>query len=144
LNERIALDKITYSSLCKSLLSLDKSIRFAGIANEDGLLIGSAHRTGLKPLLSTEERAQYAITAATRQFTRLRWELLLGNILYASSHYAKLIRATIPITDNNRRLSYVILMSFDPHTSNFHEIIVEKVIPMVKKRKSSLLRLQAQ
>jgi hypothetical protein len=144
LNERIALDKITYSSLCKSLLSLDKSIRFAGIANEDGLLIGSAHRTGLKPLLSTEERAQYAITAATRQFTRLRWELLLGNILYASSHYAKLIRATIPITDNNRRLSYVILMSFDPRTSNFHEIIVEKVIPMVKKRKSSLLRLQAQ
>jgi hypothetical protein len=144
LNERIALDKITYSSLCKSLLSLDKSIRFAGIANEDGLLIGSAHRTGLKPLLSTEERAQYAITAATRQFTRLRWELLLGNILYASSHYAKLIRATIPITDNNRRLSYVILMSFDPRTNNFHEIIVEKVIPMVKKRKSSLLRLQAQ
>ena len=107
-------------------------------------MIGSAHRTGLKPLLSTEERAQYAITAATRQFTRLRWELLLGNILYASSHYAKLIRATIPITDNNRRLSYVILMSFDPRTSNFHEIIVEKVIPMVKKRKSSLLRLQAQ
>lgn len=144
MNERIALDKITYSSLCKSLLSLDKSIRFAGIANEDGLLIGSAHRTGLKPLLSTEERAQYAITAATRQFTRLRWELLLGNILYASSHYAKLIRATIPITDNNRRLSYVILMSFDPRTNNFHEIIVEKVIPMVKKRKSSLLRLQAQ
>lgn len=138
------MDKITYSSLCKSLLSLDKSIRFAGIANEDGLLIGSAHRTGLKPLLSTEERAQYAITAATRQFTRLRWELLLGNILYASSHYAKLIRATIPITDKNRRLSYVILMSFDPHTSNFHEIIVEKVIPIVKKRKPSLLRLQAQ
>lgn len=138
------MEKITYSSLCKSLLSLDKSIRFAGIANEDGLLMGSAHRSGLKPLLSAEERAQYAITAATRQFTRLRWEVLLGNILYASSHYAKLIRATIPITDNNRRLSYVILMSFDPRTSNFHEIIVEKVLPMVKRRKSSLLRLPAQ
>lgn len=105
--------------------------------------MGSIHRSGLKPLLSAEERAQYAITAATRQFTRLRWEVLLGNILYASSHYAKLIRATIPITDNNRRLSYVILMSFDPRTNNFHEIIVEKVIPMVKRRKSSLLRLPA-
>jgi hypothetical protein len=105
--------------------------------------MGSAHRSGLKPLLSAEERAQYAITAATRQFTRLRWEVLLGNILYASSHYAKLIRATIPITDNTRRLSYVILMSFDPRTNNFHEIIVEKVIPMVKRRKSSLLRLPA-
>jgi len=122
---------------------LDPSIRSAGIANEDGLLVGIAHRKGLKPLLTAEERTQYAITAATRQFTRLRWEVLLGKILYASSHYAKLIRATIPITDDNRRLSYVVVMSFDPNTTNFHEIIVEKVIPIVKKRRSALLRLQS-
>jgi hypothetical protein len=122
---------------------LDPSIRSAGIANEDGLLVGIAHRKGLKPLLTAEERTQYAITAATRQFTRLRWEVLLGKILYASSHYAKLIRATIPITDDNRRLSYVVVMSFDPNTTNFHEIIVEKVIPIVKKRRSALLTLQS-
>jgi hypothetical protein len=121
---------------------LDQSIRSAGIANEDGLILGIAHRKGLKPLLTAEERTQYAITAATRQFTRLRWEVLLGKILYASSHYSKLIRATIPITDDNRRLSFVLVMSFDPDTDNFHEIIIKKVIPMVRRRRASLLKLQ--
>jgi hypothetical protein len=128
--------------LCRTFVALDPSIRSAGIANEDGLLLGIAHRKGLKPLLTAEERTQYAITAATRQFTRLRWEVLLGKILYASSHYSKLIRATIPITDDNRRLSFVLVMSFDPDTDNFHEIIIKKVIPMVRRRRASLLKLQ--
>lgn len=136
------LDRTVYSSLCRSFVALDPSIRSVGIANEDGLLLGIAHRIGLKPLLTAEERMQYAITAATRQFTRLRWEVLLGKILYASSHYSKLIRATIPITDDNRRLSFVLVMSFDPDTNNFHEIIMEKVIPMVRRRRASLLKLQ--
>jgi hypothetical protein len=136
------LDKTVYSSLCRTFIALDQSIRSAGIANEDGLILGIAHRKGLKPLLTAEERTQYAITAATRQFTRLRWEVLLGKILYASSHYSKLIRATIPITDDNRRLSFVLVMSFDPGTDNFHEIIIKKVIPMVRRRRASLLKLQ--
>jgi hypothetical protein len=136
------LDKTVYSSLCRTFVALDPSIRSAGIANEDGLLLGIDHRKGLKPLLTAEERTQYAITAATRQFTRLRWEVLLGKILYASSHYSKLIRATIPITDDNRRLSFVLVMSFDPDTDNFHEIIIRKVIPMVRRRRASLLKLQ--
>jgi len=135
-----ALEKPIYASLCRSVVDLDPSIRFTGIANEDGILVGVSQRKGLKPLLSFEERTQYAITAATRQYTRLRWEVLLGKILYASSHYNKLIRATIPITDDNRRLSYVLLMSFDSNTDNFHEIVIEKVIPLVKKKRASLLK----
>src|SRR5919112_5896383 len=100
-----------FNEFCKKVIGLDNSIRFAGIADEDGKLQSISEREGLKPLLSSEERAQYAITAATRQFTRLRWEYLLGKIVYACSHYAKLIRATIPITDNTNRLSYVLLIS---------------------------------
>jgi hypothetical protein len=92
----------------------------------------------MKSLLSSEERAQYAITAATRQFTRLRWEVLLGKIQYASSHYTKLIRATIPVTDDNRKLSFVIILSLDAGTDNFHEIIVGKVIPLIKEMRSDL------
>src|ERR671923_119899 len=103
-----------FQEFCDKIITLDKSIRFAGIADEDGHLVATAERRGLKPLLNPEERAQYAITAATRQYTRLRWEYLLGKINYASSHYAKLIRATIPITDINSRLSYV-LISSTPH-----------------------------
>ncbi len=127
-----------FQKFCVKVISLDSSIRFAGVVDEDGILKGIAEREGLKPLLSPEERAQYAITAATRQYTRLRWEYLLGKIQYACSHYEKLIRATIPITDKNSRLSFVLLLSFDIGTNNFHEIIMGKIIPLVKKNKIKL------
>lgn len=125
--------------LCDSVISQDNSIRFAAIADEDGKLLCTSHRKGLKPLLGPEERVQYAITAATRQYTRLRWEYLLGKIIYASSHYAKLIRATVPITDYSSRLSYVLLLSFDVNTDNFHEIIMKKVIPLINRNMNRLL-----
>ena len=128
-----------FDSFCKEIVNLNKSIRFAGITNEDGIIIGYCHRKGLKPLLSPEERAQYAITATTRQFTRLRWEVLLGKILYASSHYANIIRATIPITDDNRRLFFVLLLSLDVSTNNFHDIIIDEIIPLVKSKRPNLL-----
>nr|MDQ3883245.1 hypothetical protein [Thermoproteota archaeon] len=98
-------------------------------------------RKGLKPLLTPEERAQYAITAATRQYTRLRWEYLLGKINYAMSNYAKLVRATIPIADENSRLYYVLLLSFDIEAAgSVHNVIMEKIIPLVSKNTDKFLK----
>ena len=125
------MDRKFFHEICNRVVSINPSIRFAGIADEDGELLAFSERKGLTPLLTPEERAQYAITAATRQYTRLRWESHLGKINYASSHYAKLIRATIPITDENNRLAYVLLMSFDVGTTDFHNIIMKHVIPLV-------------
>jgi hypothetical protein len=129
-----------FKQFCDDVLSLDNSIRFAGIADEEGILLSTSLRKGLKPLLGAEERAQYAITAATRQYTRLRWEYLLGKIIYASSHYNKIIRATVPITDSSSRLSYVLLLSFDVDTGNFHHVIIKKIIPLVIKNTNRLLK----
>ena len=128
-----------FQEFCDKVVALDPSIRFAGIADEDGKLEATGERKGLNALLTSEERAQYAITAATRQYTRLRWEYLLGRILYASSHYSKITRATIPIADENSQLSYVLLVSFDADTPNFHEIIIKKVIPLVHKNMTTFL-----
>lgn len=125
------MDRKFFQEICDRVVSINPAIRFAGIADEDGELLAFSERKGLTPLLTPEERAQYAITAATRQYTRLRWESHLGKINYASSHYAKLIRATIPITDENNRLAYVLLMSFDVGTTDFHNIIMKYVIPLV-------------
>jgi hypothetical protein len=125
------LDRKIFQEICNRVVSVNPAIRFTGIADEDGELLAFSERKALSPLLTPEERAQYAITAATRQYTRLRWESHLGKINYASSHYAKLIRATIPITDDNNMLSYVLLMSFDVGTSDLHNIIMKHVIPLV-------------
>jgi uncharacterized protein DUF6659 len=132
--------KLFFQEFCDKAILLDKSIRFAAIADEDGKLVATAERKGLKPLLTPEERAQYAITAATRQYTRLRWEYLLGKINYATSHYAKLVRATIPIADENSRLSYVLLLSFDVDAANVHDVITKKIIPLVRKNTTKFLK----
>ncbi len=132
------MDRKFFQEICDKVISVNPAIRFAGIADEDGELLAFSERKGLIPLLTPEERAQYAITAATRQYTRLRWESYLGKINYASSHYAKLIRATIPITDNNNRLAYVLLMSFDVGTADFHNIIMKHVIPLVNNYREAL------
>jgi hypothetical protein len=130
-----------FQEFCDKVISIDKSIRFAGIADGDGHLVAIAERKGLKPLLNPEERAQYAITAATRQYTRLRWEYMLGKINYAMSNYAKLVRATIPIADENSRLFYVLLLSFDRESGQgVHEIIMEKIIPLVRKNTDKFLK----
>jgi hypothetical protein len=129
-----------FEEFCDRVIALDDSIRFAAIADEDGHLVATIERKGLKPLMTPEERAQYAITAATRQYTRLRWEYLLGKIDYAMSHYAKLVRATIPIADENSRLSYVLLLSFDVNADKIHEIIMNKIIPLVRKNTSKFLK----
>lgn len=130
-----------FEEFCKNVVALDPKIRFAGIADVDGKLEATADRKDLNPLLSAEERAQYAITAATRQYTRLRWEYRLGKISYASSHYTKLIRATIPIADENSRLSHVLLLSFDPNAEDFHQIITKKIIPLVAKNMADFLKV---
>ncbi len=131
--------KQVFKELCEKIIAQDPAIRFVGIADEGGNLEAEAERQGLKAIFSRDQRAEYAITAANRQTTRLRWEYLLGKINYATSHYEKLIRATIPIADENRRLSYVVLVSFDP-TTKVDEIIPKKIIPLIRQNMSTLLK----
>jgi hypothetical protein len=132
--------KEIFKEFCNHVLTLDSSIRFVGIADEHGSLLSMSERKGLKPLLNYQETTQYAITAATRQYTRLRWHYILGKVDYACSIYEKLIRANVPITDNNNHLAYVILLTFDVGTDNFHQIMMKKVIPLISKSKSHFLK----
>ena len=129
-----------FQQFCNDVMTLDPSIRFVGVADEHGLLLSMSERKDLKPLLNLEETQQYAITAATRQYTRIRWQNLLGKIDYTCSHYDKLLRATIPLTDKNNHLSYVIIFTFDVETTNFHEIIMKKIIPHINRNSKQFVR----
>ncbi len=128
-----------FQEFCDNVIAVDSSIRFIGIADRHGRLLATSDRKGLKPLLNEEETAQYAITAATRQYTRIRWQPLLGKINYTCSHYDKLLRATIPITDKDNHLCYIIIFTFDVETNNFHQIIMKKIIPLIHKYESQFL-----
>lgn len=120
-----------FSTLCNKLVGTDPRIRFVGVADKHGLILTTAEREGIIPLLNDEETEQYAITASTRQYTRLRWQDLLGKLHYTCSLYEKILRITVPITSQKNRLEYLLIFTLDPNTEAFDYLIMKKVIPMV-------------
>jgi hypothetical protein len=65
----------TYAKeICNQVLRLDKSIRFAGIANNMGTLIAYKLREGVVPLLNEEELQNDIMKAVLRMKTREDYE----------------------------------------------------------------------
>ena len=127
-------DNFLFSTFTKNLLDFHKSIRWVGIIDQDGIIIGQQYRVGLKPLLTKEENQEYATNTITRHTTRTKFELKIGNLTYAFGRYQKSSRFTIPINDN-----YYLLLTMDFEENNFDKIIMEKIIPLVKQEKRNLL-----
>ena len=120
-----------FKNLCNEIVEIDSRIRFIGVADKHGIVITTAERKGIIPLLSDEETEQYAITASTRQYTRLRWQDILGKLNYTCSLYEKILRITIPITNQKNRLEYLLIFTLDPHTDDFGNLIMEKIMPSI-------------
>jgi hypothetical protein len=112
----------------KDLLKLDKAIRWIGIANNFGILLNIEHREGLIPLLTEEEEEEYASSTITRHKTRIKFQSKIGKLIYALGRYQKLNRVTIPINEN-----YYLLIALDVEVKDFDSIIIEKIIPLIKK-----------
>jgi len=129
-----------YKSICDRIVKADGAIRFAGIVDEHGNVLASSERKGLKPLLEKEQTAQYALAAVTRQYTRIRWQSILGKIDYTCSYYEKVFRVTIPITDTTNHLRSVIFFTLDVSTKNFHSIIMSKVLPLVREVEQKIMK----
>jgi len=128
-----------FKSLCDRIIKANSAVRFAAIVDEHGTVMASSERRGLKPLLDREQTAQYALAAVTRQYTRIRWQSILGKIDYTCSYYEKVFRVTLPITDRNNRLRAVIIFTLDVSVKDFHSIIMRKLIPVVREAESKLI-----
>lgn len=127
-----------FKNLCDEIIGIDSRIRFIGVADKHGLILTTSERKGIIPLLNEEETEQYAITASTRQYTRLRWQDLLGKLNYTCSLYEKILRITIPITNQKNRLEYLLIFTLDPHTNDFDNLIMEKIKPSIESFLSKL------
>ena len=133
--------------LCKSVITKDSSIRFAGIANQMGNLIETAYREGLQPLMDMRETEHYTIQTVLRASTRETFETKLGKQRYAIAVYEKLIRATVPIVimghqydkDEKQKKQqekqdfkwFYLLVSFDLG-SNVISILEDKILPLIE------------
>jgi hypothetical protein len=117
-------------SFTKQVLMLDASIRWIGIANKFGVLLNAEYREGIKPLMTEEENEEYASLTVTRQKTRIKFESKIGPLIYAFGRYERLNRATLQINEN-----YYLLVAMEVEAKNYDELIMEKLVPLVKKEK---------
>ena len=129
-----------FKEFCDKIIGTDSRIRYVGIADKHGVIITMGERKGIVPLLNDEETAQYAITASTRQYTRLRWQNILGKLYYTCSLYEKILRITIPITNQKNRLEYLMIFTLDPdNIDDFDNLITTKIMPVINSFFSSKL-----
>ncbi|MDF2737562.1 MAG: hypothetical protein K0S93_1419 [Nitrososphaeraceae archaeon] len=114
----------------QSILNSDKSIRWVGITDQDGIIINERDRHGLKPFLTLEENHQWAIRTITRHKTRFNLESKMGKLTYLFRRYTRMSRCLIPINEN-----YYLILTMDFDQYNFDKIIMEKIIPLIKEKK---------
>ena len=120
---------IFFSAFTQKVLNSDRSIRWVGLTDLNGIIINERDREGLNPLLTIEENHDFAVNTITRHKTRLKFEPKMGELTYTFRRYTRMSRCLIPINENY----YLILnMEFDQY--DFNKIITEKIIPLIKEK----------
>jgi hypothetical protein len=117
--------------ICNQVLQLDKSIRFAGIANNMGTLIAYKLREGLVPLLNEEELENSIMKTVLRMKIREDFESKLGDVIYTFALYKRVKRASIPLDHPDLA---ILAVSFDM-AADHDSIIMDKILPLLKQGK---------
>ena len=119
--------QLTINDFCASILRLDRGIRFVGVANREGKLIGHAYRKGIVPLLTPQETEVSVLQSFIRMGTRATLEKKLGDTVYSFTMYQKVKRVTIPLRGSSK-ITHIFMVSFDMDVD--HEpIVVKRIIP---------------
>jgi hypothetical protein len=117
------------------VLNSDRSIRWVGITNQNGIIINEQDRKGLKPFLTIDENHEFAINTINRHKTRLKFEPKMGELTYTFRRYTRMSRGLIPITNNEKNPYYYLILTMDFDQYEFDKIITEKIIPLIIQEK---------
>jgi hypothetical protein len=121
-------DDVLFFTFVKKLVNLNKSIRWAGIANQLGIIIKETYREGLRPLLTSEDNLEYAANTIARHKERIKYEPKIGKLEYTLVKYEKVNRIMIPLNNDNNYL----LFSLDVQEVDYDNIIKENIIPFIE------------
>ena len=133
-NEKIDTTKFFYA-FTQKVLNSDRSIRWVGITDHNGIIINERDREGLKPFLTIGENHEFAINTINRHKTRLKFEPKMGELTYTFRRYKRMSRCLIPITNNENTQYYYLILTIDFDQYDFDKIITEKIIPLIKQEK---------
>jgi len=121
-------DDELFSTFVKKILNLNRSIRWVGIANQRGIIIKETYREELTPLLTSEEKLEYAANTIARHKERIKYEPKIGKLEYTLVKYERVNRIMIPLNNNNNYL----LFSLDVEQIDYDNIIKKNIIPFVE------------
>ena len=126
-----------FEDVCQNITDLDKTIRFAGIANMRRTIISAKYRAGLIPLLTQEETIESVEHSVVRMSTRRLIEAKLGKTIYSITFYEKGKHAVIPIGKDG---DFILMVSFD-NKADYDSIIRNKIMPLSRTIKYSKIWL---
>jgi hypothetical protein len=124
------MTSVELDELCKLIIQSDQSIRFVGIADKYGKQVAVNYREGLVPYLNQTESEIYSLDTVMRMNSRKEMESKLGKVIYSFTLYERIKRATI----YTRNIDYPVLMVSLDTQSDHHNIILNKILPIVKEK----------
>lgn len=95
-----------YERLHKQIMNLDLSIRLVTICTNDGKIMYSDHREGVKNLLTPEESKRSLELAINAWKTRNELAPKIGRGKYVLAEYERIKRITMPLGDD-KHLIYI-------------------------------------
>jgi hypothetical protein len=128
-NEKIDITTKFLYAFTQSILNIDRSIRWVGITDQNGIIINERYREGIKLMLTIEENHDFAINTINRHKTRLKFEPKMGELTYTFRRYSRMSRCLIPINND-----YYLILTLDFDQYDFDKIIMEKIISLIKEK----------
>jgi len=113
------------SELCNSIFEISEKIRFVGIIDQMGKLIGGDMKKGLPSLEKNDGSIRLYLGYAINNILRRDFDNVFGKVLYTFSERERIKLLTIPIDDN------LLLVSMDKSTD--HVEVINRIISVANK-----------
>lgn len=113
------------SELCNSIFEINEKIRFVGIIDQMGKLIGGNMKKDLPSLERNDGSIRLYLGYAINNILRRDFDNVFGKVLYTFSERERIKLLTIPIDDN------LLLVSMDKSTD--HVELINKIIAVANK-----------
>jgi hypothetical protein len=89
-----------YSKICKTVLSLDPKIRFAGVINERGRLVAGGMKENVTPLENEKDDEMIYMELALRVKMRKEFDKQLGRVNFALASRERALAISFLINDD--------------------------------------------
>jgi hypothetical protein len=117
--------------LCESILNADKTVRFAGVIDNEGKLLIGTYRADIpSPLIKANMEQNTKATSFYSAYQALainkRFESDLGQIRFQVTEFDKVTLVSIPLTAQSDRY---LCISLDAPT--YHERVIPKILDII-------------